>query len=144
MHCLKAIEVNDRLVDELWNKVASAGSYYSIGDGVTKEVFRKVLFQSNFVLRAEALLIRLEVKKTYIEIHPISFGPSTFRCAKEALKDIVELRDKLFAGKLVCCIIPDGMRGAKKLARTSGMTSIERLVKPLSGVPIPCEVFVWR
>jgi hypothetical protein len=144
MRCLKTVEINDSFVDEIWNKVASSGSYYSIGDGVKKEVFRKVLFNSNFVLQTEGLLIRLEVRESCIEIHPISFGPSTFRYAKEALKDIVDLRDRLFAGKLVCCIIPDGMRGAKRLARIAGMTSVEKLVRPLSGVPILCEVFIWR
>lgn len=144
MRCLKVVDINDTFVDELWNKVSSSGSYYSIGDGVVKKVFRKVLFDSNFVLQVETFTIRLEVKKDYIEIHPIAFGPSAFRHAKEALRDIVELRDRLFAGKPLCCIIPDGMRGAKRLARISGMTQEGKTTRPLSGIQITCEVFVWR
>ena len=144
MHCLKTVDVNDKLVDELWNKVSSSGSFYSIGDGVVKKVFRKVLFDSNFVLQVDTLTIRLEVKKDYIEVHPIAFGPSAFRYAKEALRDIIELRDKLFPRKPLCCIIPDGMRGAKRLARIAGMAQEGKTTRPLSGVQITCEVFVWR
>ena len=67
MRCLKTVDVNDKLVDELWNKVSSSGSFYSIGDGVVKKVFRKVLFDSNFVLQVDTLTIRLEVKKDYMK-----------------------------------------------------------------------------
>jgi len=144
MHCLRAVDVDDRLVDEIWEKVSGVGSYYSIADGCTKDLFRSRLFQSNAVLQGEGLLLRLEAGEGCLEVHPIAFGPSSFRHAKEALQDIVELRDRLFATKPICCIIPDGMRGARRLAREAGMTRTGTVIRPLSGIPIPCTVFTWR
>jgi hypothetical protein len=144
MPYLRAVDIDDRLVDELWEKVSQIGSFYSIGDGVSKETFRKVLFHSDAVFRGPNVIIRLEAKPEYIELHPIVFGHSLFRHAKEALLEVSELRDRLFAGKPIYCIIPSEMNGTKHLALKAGMARIGDVMRPLSGVEIPCEVFLWR
>ena len=144
MHYLEAVDVSDRVVDEIWEKVSRAGSYYSIADGVTKEVFRRMLFESSILYRAPSLIIRLNFNKDFVEIHPIAFGPSVFKHAREALSEIVALRDRLFAEKPICVIIPDGMRGAKRLAKAAGMSEEAKYVRAFSGVAIPCTVFTWR
>jgi len=143
MPYLSAVDVDDSLVDDLWNRVESCGSFYSIGDGVSKEVFRKVLFASALVLRGESVVIRLEASEV-LEAHPIVLGHSFFRHAKEALSEVVAIRDRLFASRPVCCIIPVKMRGTKALARIAGMTQTGAVMRSLSGVAIPCAVFTWR
>jgi hypothetical protein len=143
MPYLKAIDVDDELVDELWEKVSSSGSFYSIGDGVTKERFRWVLFQSALVLRGPCIVVRLDVGE-YVEYHPMIFGHSIFRYGREVLEDIARFRDRLFPNKPICCIIPDRMRGTKHLAISGGMVETGRFVRGLSGVAIPCTVFTWR
>jgi len=141
MHCLEAVSVDDSFVDELWIRVSGIGGYYSIGDGITKDVFRRMLFSSAMVLQAPNLTIRLADEEKCLEVHPIAFGPSAFRHAACAMDDIVELRDKVFKEKPICCIIPDGMRGAKRLALAAGMTKSEAMVRDLSGVQVSCTVF---
>ena len=144
MRYLEAVDVSDRIVDEIWERVSKAGSYYSIADGITKGNFRRMLFESSILYRAPSLVVRLNFTPEYVEIHPIAFGPSVFKHAREALSEIVELRDRLFSDKPICAIIPDGMRGAKRLAKVAGMTEEARYVRALSGVAIPCTVFTWR
>ena len=144
MYYLKVVDVTDDFVDEEWKKVSDVGSYYSIGDGISKDTFRRMLFQSDFILQAPSLTIRLVSEKDYLEVHPIAFGNSVFRHAACAMDDIVELRDKHFAEKPICCIIPDGMRGAERLALAAGMTKAGKCTRPLSGVMIACTVFTWR
>ena len=137
MPYLKAIDVDDEFVDEIWNRVSTSGSYYSIGDGVSKNVFRQMLFGS-FVLKGDGLVLRLDVKGNEIEIHPMIFGPSAFRYAKEALGEVKEF----FPESAICVIIPEGMRGAKRLAMAAGMKEAGKYSRPLSGVIIQCSI--WR
>ena len=144
MHCLKVVDVDEELVDDLWKQVSGIGSYYSIGDGFSREVFQRMLYHSNFVLQAPSLTIRLVAEKDYLEVHPIAFGNSVFRHAVCAMEDIAELRDSIFKGREICCIIPDGMRGAKRLAQAAGMTETNKCIRELSGVVIACTVFTWR
>lgn len=144
MRCLRIVDVNDNIVDELWKKVENLGSFYSISDGVTKSTFRKMLFESTVLLQAENLVIRISESRGFIELHPIVFGPMAFRQARYALSDVGEYRDKLFAGKPLCCIIPNGMRGAKKLAMAAGMTETGDTNRLFSGILIPCSIFIWR
>ena len=144
MRYLEPVDVNDRFVDEMWKKVSEAGSYYSIGDGVTKETFRKVLFQSALVLRGASAIFRIENNRDFVEVHPIVFGHSFFRDAHSVLEEGVKLLGKLFDSKPICCIIPDGMKGTRHLAQIAGMTEAGKLARELSGVPISCTVFVWR
>lgn len=140
MPYLRLVSVNEKVIERLWDRISEAGSYYSIGDGVTKEVFSKVLFQSNFVLEAKNLAVRLELHDDYVELHPIVFGPSAFREAKKALEEI----STLFSTKPICCIIPSDMRGARRLAQAAGMRVMGMAMRPLSGVPVRCTVFEWR
>jgi hypothetical protein len=144
MHFLKPVDVDDAFVDEEWKKVSSVGGYYSIGDGVSKDVFRRMFFQSDFVLQSPSLTIRIVAEKDCLEVHPIVFGGSVFRHAVCALEDIVELRDKHFANKPICCIIPNEMHGARRLAVAAGMTEAGKCSRSLSGVEIPCTIFTWR
>jgi hypothetical protein len=138
MHFLKLVSVNDAFNDELWNRVSDSRRYYSIGDGFSKEVFRKVFFQSNYVLKGPNIVVRLEEARDYVECHPIVFGVEPFLHAREAMGDCASL----FTSKPVCCIIPSGLRGAKRLARLAGMHQSGGCRRPLSGVVIPCEI--WR
>ena len=144
MHYLKCIEINDSLVDELWQKVSKSGSYYSIGDGVTKNVFRRMLFESNVVLQGESILVRLEDHNDYVELHPIVFGHSVFKNAAGILGDVVSVVALLFSNKPICCIIPEGMKGTKRLAEVAGFHYNGPVERSLSGVVIRCSVFVKR
>lgn len=69
------------------------------------------------------------------------FGLEAFRNAQEILDEIEKLCEKLFDGKPVCCIIPVGMRGARRLALRAGMRKQDEVSRPLSGVVVSCEVY---
>jgi hypothetical protein len=144
MHCLSVVAVDDAFVDGLWKKVAPSGSYYSIGDGVCKATFRRVFFESALVLSGNSVVIRFENHKDYVELHPIVMGQSAFRHAKEIVEDASSACERLFAKMPVCCIIPDGMRGAKRLAEVAGFTQKGYVERNLSGVMLRCSVFVKR
>jgi hypothetical protein len=144
MPYLEAVDVDDRLVDELWEKLSCAGSYYSIADGISKDNFRSVLFRSSLVLRGPQLLVHLSEEKDFVELHPIAFGPECFRYASEALEDVGKFCERLFAKKPLCCIIPDGMRGARALARAAGMSEAGGYKRMLSGIEVSCTIFKWR
>ena len=138
MHFLKLVSVNDTFIDRLWDRVSDSRRYYAIGDGASKDVFRKVFFQSTYVLEGPNIVVRLDESRDYAELHPIVFGAEPFIHAQEAIGDCASL----FTSKPVCCIIPSGLRGAKRLARLAGMHQSGGCVRPLSGVSVPCEV--WR
>ena len=142
MHYLREIAVDDGLVDELWERVKHCGSFYSIGDGYSKEHFRSVLFRSEKVFRGEGMVVRLEAYHDYLEIHPIVLGPSAFRHTNEMLNELIEVSAKSFYRRPICCIIPNRMRGARLLARSAGMILRGCVERNLSGVMIPCGV--WR
>ena len=144
MHFLDLVDVDEALVDEMWGKVSTSGSYYSIGDGVTKDVFRRMLFESNLVFKGDHFLIRGECHADCVELHPIVFGHSSFRNSKAILGEILPVVEKLFAKKPVCCIIPEGMRGAKHLALTAGLERTGEVTRSLSGVELRCGVYVKR
>ena len=78
MHFLKVVEVDESLVDRAWQSVSGLGGYYSIADGITKDIFRRMLFGSAVVLEAPNLMIRLQAWDDYLEVHPVAFGPSVF------------------------------------------------------------------
>jgi hypothetical protein len=144
MPFLKAIDVNDSLVDELWHKVSRSGSYYSIGDGVAKATFCRVLFESPLVLRGKDFVIRCELHNDCVELHPLVFGPGAFHDVRAKVEEIATYATKLFAQKPLCCIIPFGMRGAKRLAESAGFVFHSILNRSLSGVNVRCVVFVKR
>ena len=144
MHYLNSCSVDDRLVDEIWERVSKSGSFYSIGDGVSKKTFRRVLFESNLVLTGENFLLRLEFHDDYVEVHPIVFGHSFFRNAKDIAEELSSIADRLFAKKRIWIIIPYEMKGAKHLARIAGFTQISLVYRDLSGVSISCSVFQRR
>lgn len=142
MPFLEAVAVDEALVDDLWKRIEETGSFYSIGDGVSKEQFRKVMFESSLVLRGGSSMFRLEEHPDYFELHPIVFGPSAFAHARELLGEIEGIRDKMFAKKPICCIIPRRMRGAKRLALEAGMKATGEVVRQFSGVAIACTVYM--
>jgi hypothetical protein len=144
MPCLRAVDVDDSLVDEIWQKVSHSGSYYSIGDGVAKKTFRRVLFESPLVLRGEDFVIRFELHEDCVELHPIVFGPQAFHDVEAKIGELTSFSNRLFAQKPLCCIIPIGMRGAKRLAHSAGFAFHGVLDRSLSGVNVRCAVFVKR
>ena len=144
MPCLRVISVDSAFIDVLWDKVCRSGSYYSIGDGASKQSFHRVLFESVFVVEGDDFVIRAEMHPDCIELHPIVFGHSFFKNAPVILAEAILLIDRLFAKMPICCIIPEGMRGAKRLAEIAGLV-FERFVdRSLSGVVVRCSVFVKR
>ena len=144
MHYLKAVNVDEELVSKLWHRVGSVGSFYSIADGASKDHFRHVLYSSDAVLQGPGVFIRLEARNGSLEVHPIVVGHEAFHFAHDMVEDIASLRDERFAGKAICCIIPEGMRGAKRLAEVAGMKQCGRCKRSLSGVEISCAVYSWR
>ena len=138
MRFLSLVSVNDKFVDALWDRAKGAGGYYAIGDGASKDVFRRMFFQSNYVLEGPNIVVRLNENLDHVELHPIIFGVEPFIHAREAMSDCASL----FTSKPICCIIPSGLRGARRLAKLAGMHQSGGCVRPLSGVQIPCEI--WR
>lgn len=132
--------VDEALVDEIWSKVREAGGFYSIGDGASREVLKRVLFQSAYVFRTEGGYVRLENLGKGFELHPIILGPSMVRDAKAIFEEIA----KRFPNSDICCIIPDGMKAAKRLARRIGMLEAGPFVRCLSGIALRCSVFTRR
>jgi hypothetical protein len=140
---LRFEDVGPALVDGLWDKVKGSGSYYSIGDGVTKAVFSKMLFDSALVLGGIGATFRIEKHKDFVEIHPMVFSHEFFGVAKATMEEFAELAAWLFAKKRLCCIIPDGLRGAKRLARLAGFSEGSKVERKLSGVSLVCSVYEW-
>jgi hypothetical protein len=141
---INVVDVDDAFVDELWKRVESSGSFYSIGDGTTKNVFRRMMFKSDLVLSIPGGYVRLDIGSDVIELHPIVFGPSAFVAAGDTLERIYALFSKLFQDKPICCIIPNEMRAAKKLALLAGMREKGPIARMLSGIRIACTAYVWR
>jgi len=141
---IKVLDVDEALVDSLWGKIKDTGSFYSIGDGATKDVFRAALYKSSYVLEISGAIIRLEVGDFLVELHPIVFGPSLYEVAPKMLKEIYERFGSSFRKKSICCIIPQGMRAAKRLAVRAGMREFGPVTRLLSGVPLPCVMYGWR
>ena len=141
---ISVIDVTDTFVDNLWDKVKDSGSFYSIGDGSSKECFRRVFFESSLVLKVPGGFARFNVEPSFVELHPIIFGPELYRNARSTLEGICELARESFQGKPIRCIIPSRMKGLKRLAVLAGMEHRGACVRPLSGVPISCEVYEWR
>jgi hypothetical protein len=141
---IKLIDVDDEFIDSLWNKINFAGSFYSIGDGVTKDTFRRVMYASSYVLAIDGGVIRLEIGSDFVELHIIVFNHAAFRNPKGIMESIVSRLGSSFHDKPICCIIPSEMRGAKRLAILAGMTQEMHLVRQLSGVNIDCDVFMRR
>ena len=144
MRFLKAVDIDESALGELWEKVSRSGGYYSIGDGSSEGHFREVFFASEKVLVGPSLVVRIELRDGFVEVHPIVFGPEPFRIAADAFDDVIETRDRCFAGRPICCIIPDGMRGARRLARLAGMKEAGKTERSLSGVTVSCTVFARR
>lgn len=144
MPCLSVIDVDDEFVDETWKRIENCGGFYSIGDGVSKEVFRKMLFGSSLVVEGEGAVVRIQIEESLVEIHPIVFGPSFFMGASLMLQELIERFGGLFSQRPICCIIPDGMRGAKRLARIAGFDETGKASRKLSGVLLLCSVYTWR
>jgi hypothetical protein len=141
---LRLLDVNDALVEQLWNYVKNAGSFYSIGDGNSKEVFRKALYKSNYVLEAPGVFMHLNYEPSYVELHPILVGHQAIRTAKWAMKAIYDLLGSYFEGKPICCIIPSELESTMKLAEICGMHKEGLMLRPLSGVNVTCVKYSWR
>lgn len=140
MKYIKRVDVDDALIDELWNKVKDTGSFYSIGDGRNKQSFRRVLFGSYAVLSIPGGYMRCDNYKDVVELHPILFSADVFRHAQEGFSELKEL----FKGRDLCCIIPSEMHGAISLAKRVGMDRFGTCSRKLSGIDINCDVYVWR
>lgn len=144
MLCLSIVSVDEAFIEAAWQRVSSAGSYYSIGDGASHETFRRMLFQSVLVVKGEGFIIRVERHADCVELHPIVFGHALFRNAATVLAELTPIIERLFAKTPICCIIPDGMRGAKRLVRIAGFAPEGAVQRNLSGVMLRCSVFVKR
>jgi hypothetical protein len=144
MQYAKLVDVDSALVDNLWAKLESSGSFYSIADGCSKEHFSKVLFESSLVVRIEGGIVRLVDEGSYVELHPIVFGHSLFRNAATTLDELHSLTRRAFQSKPIRCIIPNRMHAAMHLAKLAGMTEIDMVMRNLSGIPIACTVYEWR
>jgi hypothetical protein len=142
MHYLGPVDVNEDFVDSLWDRVSDIGGLHSIGDAVSREVLGKVMFGSAAVFKGPGWVIRMDLCDGYAELHPMAFGPTLFQYANEILSEIASL--PLFADKPIRCIIPESLRGAKRLARMAGMTEVSKMTRMLSGIPIACSVFERR
>ena len=144
MQFAKIVDVDEGFLNSLWQKVENSGSFYSIGDGVTREHFDRVFYESSLVFELEDGIARFEVNPSYVEVHVLVFGHKFFRLAKQALAEIYEMASSIFRDKEIRCIIPDRMRGFKRLALAAGMTPRGFVDRMLSGIPIRCAVFSWR
>jgi len=144
MPLIEYVDVDDKFIDELWEKVSECASFYSIGDGCSREHFRKVFFESDIVARLEGGFARAEIYDGFVELHVLVFGPSFFANAKAALQKFYDDSQKLFNGREIRCIIPARMKGFKMLAKHAGMAFDSQCSRLLSGIPILCNVFIWR
>jgi hypothetical protein len=144
MQFTRLVAVDESLVDKIWLSASKAGSLYSIGDGSSKEVLRKVLFKSSFVVEIEGGIVRAEDIGVAIELHPVATGPAIFRHARAVLQEIAGISQKVMPGKPLCCIIPKKLRGAISLASRSGMKLAGECSRVLTGIPIDCLVYVWE
>jgi hypothetical protein len=141
---IKVLDVDSQLVDKLWSRVEHSGSFYSIGDGVTKENFRRVLYGSSYVVAIDGGIVRLDIGSDYVELHPIAFSHAIFRNAHETIEAIYSRFVRSFQSKPICCIIPSEMRAAKVLAQLAGMHYEGVVYRLLSGVKLACSVYSWR
>jgi hypothetical protein len=141
---IRPLDVDEELIERIWNKVKDSGSFYSIGDGVTREHFKKVFFESNLVIAIEGGIARFELNDNFVEIHVLVFGHSFFRNAAETLRAIYAFAQKSFQNKPIRCMIPNEMRGFKRLAQIAGMAEIGLCSRNLTGVLITCMVYEWR
>jgi len=139
MQYAKLLDVDETLVDALWERVKDSSGFYSIGDGVTKHVFRRELFQSNYVFDIGDGIARLNDHISYFELHPIIFGHSVLRNAKQILGEI-----GLFVSKPIHCIIPRELDSLKRLAKKAEMVYERTLTRSLSGNLVTCDVYIWR
>lgn len=144
MQFIKILDVDEKLVEFLWSRVSCVGGFYSIGDANSHDHFRRMLFESSFVLQAGEAFLRLEVINGGIELHPIIFGVSAVRNPSEVLASVHRSIGNMFKFLPIYCIIPSRMRGARKLALRAGMTEFGDLVRNLSGIPIVCTGYIWR
>lgn len=140
MKFIEIIDVNEALIDSIWDRIKDVGSFYSIGDGASRETFSRVMYGSSAVLKIQDGFIRAEDNGAFVELHPIFFGHSAFRQANGIMDEIT----KLFHGKNICCIIPSRMESAMDLALKAGMHEIGTMHRELSGVPVVCTVFIRR
>jgi hypothetical protein len=141
---IKIVDVDQKLVSELWKKAGKSGGIYAIGDGASKEMFRVVLTQSAIVFEAFGSYFRVEPKGELLELHPIVFSHRVFAKAPELLQEIARACSVIFPGKLLCCIIPCRMESAVDLAVRAGMTYEGPATRMLSGVLVSCKAFSWR
>jgi hypothetical protein len=72
------------------------------------------------------------------------FGTSLFRDSVPASNELLMLVERLFDQRPICCIIPEGMRSAKRLAEASSFARERMLERNLSGVKLLCGVYVKR
>ena len=141
---IEIVDVDENLIDEIWDKVKESPSFESIGDGCSRAQVHKVYFESNLVIRANGSYARFEVNDSYVEIHVMIFKHSFFRDAKENLRSLYAFAHKSFQNRPIRCMIPNEMRGFKRLAEIAGMRALGLVSRNLSGVPITCAVFEWR
>ena len=141
---IKIVDVDEAFLESLWDKVATSGSFYSIGDGITKVHFKKVFYESTLVIELEGGISRFEECKDFVEVHVLVFGHSFYRNAKQSLQDIYHLAAGIFQNKPIRCMIPSEMKGFLRLPEAAGMHKIGTQLRLLTGVPVTCTVFEWR
>jgi hypothetical protein len=144
MPLIEYVDVDEAFVGELWEKVSECASFYSIGDGFSREHFHKVFFESDIVAKLEGGFARAEIYDDFVELHVLVFGPSFFRNANEALNRFYDDNRKLFKDREIRCIIPSRMKGFRMLAKYAGMAFDAQCSRLLSGIPILCDRYIWR
>jgi hypothetical protein len=141
---ISLVDVDEALADDLWNHVGSSGGFYSIGDGVTREHFKRMLFASSLAMLSDSLFLRFEAKADFNEMHPLVLSHRAFEKPEETLEKAYALGSKAFRNLPLCCIIPTRMRALNRLAEKAGMVRSSYMVRNLTGEPISCSVYLWR
>ena len=143
-HCLKLVSADEALVDRMWQAVESLGRWYSAADGVTKETLRKVVFRSSLIAESSELFLRFEITDDYVELHPVVRSHGVFAHREEILAFLSSTRESFFHAKPLCCIIPESMKSAMKLATRFCFEFVGYVNREFSGRVTRCSVYAWR
>ena len=141
---INLVDIDEELVENLWNRIADSGGFYSIGDGVTREHFRAMLFSSSLAMMSDEVFLRFEVKEDFNEMHPLIFSHKAFDKPEASLQRAYSLGLGVFRNLPLCCIIPNRMKGLKRLAQKAEMVHSSYIVRNLTGESISCSVYLWR
>jgi hypothetical protein len=141
---INLVDIDEELVEGLWSRIADSGGFYSIGDGVTREHFRRMLFSSSLAMMSDSVFLRFEAKEDFNEMHPLVFSHKAFNDPEASLQRAYSLGLGVFRNLPLCCIIPNRMKGLKRLAEKAGMDQSGYLERSLTGIPVSCSKYLWR